>query len=182
MITIEPLELDVRPELAKGGEPLPHILEAVRNLAPGQSLRLRAPFEPIPLYSVLGRKGFSHHAERYAEGDWEILFIPDQAPERPAQPQPSGPSAADAPARHDDAAANWPTPKVSLDNRGLGPPEPMIRILAALEHLAPGEVLAAINEREPMFLYPELESRGAAVRTRKEADGVHLLIRRGPSA
>lgn len=179
MITIEPLELDVRPELAKGGEPLPHILEAVRNLAPGQALRLRAPFEPIPLYSVLGRKGYSHHAARFAEGDWEILFTPGQPPEQKAQPKPP---AAAAPSRDGDAAASWPAPKVTLDNRGLGPPEPMIRILGALEHLAPGEVLAAINEREPMFLYPELESRGAAIQTRKEADGVHLLIRRGPSA
>lgn len=182
MITIEPLELDVRPELAKGGEPLPHILEAARNLAPGQSLRLRAPFEPIPLYSVLGRKGFSHHAQRHAEGDWEILFVPDQQPERATQPKPSVATADGGSSSSNDATSSWPAPKVTLDNRGLGPPEPMIRILAALEHLAPGEVLAAINEREPMFLYPELESRGAAIQTRKEADGVHLLIRCGPSA
>jgi uncharacterized protein (DUF2249 family) len=56
----------------------------------------------------------------------------------------------------------------------------MIRILGALEHLAPGEVLEAINEREPMFLYPELEARGAAIQVEKQPDGaVRLLIRRG---
>jgi uncharacterized protein (DUF2249 family) len=55
-----------------------------------------------------------------------------------------------------------------------------MRILDSLEHLGPGEVLEAINERDPVFLYPELEARGAAIRVEKRDDGVHLLIRRGP--
>ena len=44
----------------------------------GQTLRLLTTFEPIPLYAVLGQKGFSHVASRHGEGDWEILFIPDE--------------------------------------------------------------------------------------------------------
>jgi uncharacterized protein (DUF2249 family) len=56
----------------------------------------------------------------------------------------------------------------------------MIRILDTLEHLGAGEVLEAINEREPMFLYPELEARGAAIQVEERPDGaVKLLIRRG---
>lgn len=50
----------------------------------------------------------------------------------------------------------------TLDNRGLSPPEPMVRILHELGLLEPGEELVAIMDREPMLLYPELERRGFA--------------------
>src|SRR6185437_10445310 len=70
----EPLTLDVREELRGGGEPLPRLLQAVRDLAPGQALRLLATFEPLPLYALLARKGFGHRAVRVGEGDWEVLF------------------------------------------------------------------------------------------------------------
>ena len=166
---VEPLTLDVRDDLRRGGEPLPRILQAVGSLSPGQGLRLLATFEPLPLYAVLGRKGFGHQAVRHGEADWEVLFSPQGVP--PAQP-------AAAPAASDAAVAAWPTPTRSLDNRGLLPPEPMVRILDALEHLAPGQVLEALNERDPVFLYPELQARGAAIHTEKAAEGVRLLIRR----
>lgn len=170
-----PLTLDVRPDLRGGGEPLPKILQAVAQLQPDQPLRLLATFEPIPLYSVLGRKGFEHVTSHHGEGDWEILFTPGKPPAdaaRKQRPAPAGAASA--------STDGWPAPKTALDNRGLLPPEPMIRILEALEHLKPGEVLEAINEREPMFLYPELEKRGAAIRTEKRPDGAfQLLIRQG---
>ena len=162
----EPFTLDVREELRRGGEPLPRILNAVGALAPGQALRLLAPFEPLPLYALLGRKGFDHQSIRHGEADWEVLFSPQ------GQPAPALPAAAAA------AAEDWPRPSRFLDNRGLQPPEPMMRILDALEHLAPGEVLEALNERDPVFLYPELQARGAVSRTEKGQEGVRLLIRR----
>jgi uncharacterized protein (DUF2249 family) len=58
----------------------------------------------------------------------------------------------------------------------------MVRILDALEHLGAGEVLEALNEREPVFLYPELQARGAAIHTEKTGEGVRLLIRRAAAA
>ena len=42
-----------------------------------------------------------------------------------------------------------------LDNRGLQPPEPMVRILAALATLDNGSELAVLMDREPFLLYPE---------------------------
>ena len=38
----------------------------------------------------------------------------------------------------------------------------MVRILAALESLAPGDRLVVQMDREPILLYPELERRGWA--------------------
>ncbi|WP_066313027.1 DUF2249 domain-containing protein [Bacillus sp. FJAT-29814] len=52
-----------------------------------------------------------------------------------------------------------------LDNRGLEPPQPMLRTLAALEKLPNGETLTIINDRRPMFLYEQLEELGYKQRT-----------------
>lgn len=178
---VEPLTVDVRETLRGGGEPLPRILQAVGTLAPGQGLRLLATFEPLPLYAVLGRKGFGHSAVRRGEGDWEVLFSPETAPAQPTAP--TGRSSDESNDRSDDGSSasisGWPEPSTFLDNRGLLPPEPMVRILDALEHLGPGEVLEALNEREPVFLYAELQARGARIRTEKRQEAVRLLIRRG---
>ncbi|MGH7066520.1 MAG: DUF2249 domain-containing protein [Acetobacteraceae bacterium] len=168
-----PLTLDVRPILKAGGEPLAEIMRTVSGLAPGQALRLLATFEPIPLYAVLGRKGFAHTATQRGKDDWEILFAPDPR----AEPQKRAPRPAAG--THNGDSSGWPAPSRSLDNRGLGPPEPMVRILSTLEELKPGEVLEAWNDREPLLLYPELEQRGAAITVKPEPEGVHLMIRRG---
>lgn len=168
----EPLTVDVREELRKGGEPFPRIMQAVKSLAPGQALRLLATFEPLPLYAVLGRKGFGHSATRHGEGDWEVLFEPQAKHVGETSGRRPQPAAAAT------STSDWPKPSTYLDNRGLLPPEPMVRILDALEHLGAGDVLEALNEREPVFLYPELQARGAAIHTEKTGEGVRLLIRR----
>lgn len=61
--------------------------------------------------------------------------------------------------------------KVTVDNRGLEPPEPMMRIMEALEKLGSDEVLVAINDRPPMFLFPQLEARGFDHQTEEQEDG-----------
>jgi len=59
----------------------------------------------------------------------------------------------------------------TLDNRGLEPPQPMMRTLKMLEKMAPGESLAIINDRRPMFLYEELEALGYTHKTEALEDG-----------
>lgn len=58
------VDLDVRPILTAGDSPLPSILSAVAALGKGQVLRLTAPFEPTPLYELLGKRGFHARCER----------------------------------------------------------------------------------------------------------------------
>lgn len=72
-----PLVLDIRPLAAAGRAPLPHILDAVAGLAPGQAFCLIAPFEPVPLYQLLGQQGFSHETEETGDGGWRITFRRD---------------------------------------------------------------------------------------------------------
>lgn len=65
-------EVDVREDLRLGLEPFPKIFAASRKVKPGEVLRLRAIFEPKPLYHAL--KDFEHWARREGEGDWSVWF------------------------------------------------------------------------------------------------------------
>lgn len=73
---IEFKELDVRPILADGGEPFQAIMAAVEGLAPGQGLKLLAPFKPLPLFTVMERRGFLHQVAELEGGDFEVRFLP----------------------------------------------------------------------------------------------------------
>ncbi len=164
------VELDVRPILRAGGEPFGEIMAAVNALKPGEGLKLFATFKPTPLLHVLGSKGFAYQAKELDGGEWEVLFSPSGAPAANA--------ASVGNADRDEA---WPAPVRHLDNRDLDPPEPMVRTLAALETMAPGEVLSALLCREPIFLLPELAKRGHSWRGGFEADGTtyKVLVRVG---
>jgi TusA-related sulfurtransferase len=155
------VELDLRPMLRAGGEPFEKIMQTVAALGPDQGLRLFATFKPTPLLRVLESKGFVHEAKELEGGEWEVLFRPSKA------------AAADGDAGAvlpmDNSA--WPEPVQQLDNRDLDPPEPMVRILAAIETMKQGEVLSALLCREPMFLLPELAKRGHHWRGGFEPDG-----------
>ena len=67
--------LDVRPDIAAGREPLVRIMEAVAQLADGESLELVAPFEPVPLYRVMEDKGFERTTRRTEDGFWQVTFM-----------------------------------------------------------------------------------------------------------
>lgn len=66
--------LDVRPMMAAGQEPFAAIMESIGGLQPGEEFELLAPLEPIPLYQVLGARGFSHETEHLGGGDYRVLF------------------------------------------------------------------------------------------------------------
>jgi uncharacterized protein (DUF2249 family) len=158
------VDLDVRPVLRAGGEPFEDIMNAVNGLKPGEGLRLLATFKPTPLLHVLGSRGFTHAAKEIGGGDWEVLFSPIAG----ATAAPAGTTSSPA-ASASDAA--WPEPSQHMDNRDLEPPEPMERIMAATEKMAPGQVLSALLCREPIFLFPQLAKRGHRWRGGFEADG-----------
>ncbi|MBG9445102.1 DUF2249 domain-containing protein [Cytobacillus firmus] len=64
---------------------------------------------------------------------------------------------------------------MKLDNRGLEPPQPMMRTLATLEDLPEGETLSIINDRRPMFLYEQLDEMGCRHVTSELEDGSFLI-------
>jgi hypothetical protein len=98
---------------------------------------------------VLTGKGFAEHAECLAPDHWRVYFRKAPAEARPA--------AAPAPA----ASRIWREGGVAhIDVRGLNPPEPMLAILRLLEQPDCGTTVIVHHEREPLFLYPELDERG----------------------
>lgn len=62
-----------------------------------------------------------------------------------------------------------------LDNRGLEPPQPMMRTLAALEELDKGQTLVIINDRRPMFLFEQLDEMGYLYLTEQQEDGSYKV-------
>lgn len=163
--------LDVRPILKAGGEPFPQIMQAISRLGAGQGLRLLANFKPVPLFAVMQKKGYTHGERELDGGDWEVVFTPSESPASessasktsasalPAAAKPAGTAAIVSKPGQDDATG-WPEPRHTLDNRGLMPPEPMVITMEAVEGMASGDVLECFYDREPLLLYPELQSRG----------------------
>ena len=66
-----------------------------------------------------------------------------------------------------------------LDVRGLEPPQPMVAIIRALEEPEPVDSLIAHLDREPIYLFPELDERGWTHEIlAREPGEVRLAIRR----
>ena len=157
--------LDVRADIRAGRQPCSSIMGAAAGLKVGESLRLLAPFEPKPLFEVLGQQGFAHKAQPLGGGDWEVLFfrdatVPQQTVQTPASQSSAGcGGSCDAPS------------ELEVDARGLEPPQPMVKILEALDGLPAATRLHARTDRRPMHLYPLLEARGFAGESEEQSDG-----------
>lgn len=160
------LDVDVRPILRAGGEPFGAIMQALEALGPDQGLRLFATFKPVPLFSLMESRGFTHEARELDGGEWEVLFRPEQVDGGDEDVEPE----------FSTIEAAWPAPTRYLDNRDLDPPEPMVRILSALETMREGESLSAVLCREPVFLFPELARRGHQWRGGFEPDGTTYKV------
>ncbi|MGI9147292.1 MAG: DUF2249 domain-containing protein [Chloroflexota bacterium] len=163
------IDLDIRPALTAGEEPFPAIMQAVADLPEGAGLRLRTTFEPIPLYDVLARRGFSHASRELGPADWTVTFTRGDAGELSASA-----------ARPPTAASVSAEEVIHLDVSDLAPPEPMVRILETAAQLTPGQILRVEHHRRPVYLYPQLDAQGFVHETREIEPGrVEILIRRG---
>ena len=161
------ITLDVRDDIRSGREPFSKIMAAAAKITVGEKLLIVAPFEPVPLFGVLESQGFSHASKTRSTGDWEVLFTRRQIAET------NGGQAAEG--------GNWTSPRcvVDVDVRGLEPPQPLVKILEALNRLPEGGALDAHTDRRPMHLYSQLEDRGFTAETKELSDGSFLThIRR----
>ena len=159
--------LDVREDIRGGGEPFARIMAAAAALGEEQVLVLRTPFEPVPLYHVLGRRGLRHWSEATSPTDWLVWFYRDAG---------AAPGEGSSAERREPMA---PRSSAPLDVRGLEPPLPMVRVLERVERLAAGEQLEVLHDRRPLFLYPQLDERGLVHETDEPEPGViRIRIRR----
>ena len=164
-------ELDVREMLDKGQEPFRLITGTAREVRQGEAMALVTGFEPLPLYDALAKQGFDHWGEPLGDGDWRVLFHRDR--ETGATPVAAATAV---------TGADWDAPAISemtIDVRELVPPEPMIRVLQALEALPDGARLLVHHVRRPMHLYDRLDGMGYAHDTREIGpDRVDVLIQK----
>lgn len=153
--------LDVRPILAKGGDPFRVILRTAGELASDEALHLVVGFDPVPLYAVLGNQGFAAH--RQPEGStFHVWFWRSGNPrQHPAVPP-----------FQERCGLQQP---VEMDVRGLEPPQPMIAIFEKLAELGEGAQLLVRHHREPVLLYEKLAARGYAARTSRRGEGDYLV-------
>lgn len=144
------------------------IFAGLALLPVGGVLQLTNDHDPLPLWYQLQTEESGQFTWTYRERGpscWRVRI------ERLAPP----PEHQEEPPR--DRA---PAPSIYLDNRGLEPPEPLVRILEALARLETSQELVADLDREPLLLYPQLVNRGFSYKTEARVDGDYRVrIRRG---
>ncbi len=152
------LELDVRDDLRKRTDPFKKIMDAIKNLNDKDKFILHTTFKPAPLIRVLKLKGYDCQAEKKEKNHWICTFY---------KKQKQNSYAAEIKA---DKDAKEPA-IYRLDNRGLIPPEPMVRTLNQLEKAQPGDQVVIWNDRVPAYLLEELESLGYSYEIDQKDDG-----------
>lgn len=170
------VELDVRPYLRQKLEPFQIIMDTVKSLEDDHVFILHATFKPNPLFGVLKMKGLVGKAEQIEKDHWLITFVnkkhKDWLEESAVEgkstiEQTNDHSSEDKMTEDQDGEAKV----FELDNRGLEPPNPMIRTLAALEKANPGDQVWIHNDRVPVFLIEELKNLGYSYTIDDQPDG-----------
>lgn len=171
-MSTEIVTLDVRDDLRNGSEPFSKIMYTVGQLRAGEQLSLLVPFEPVPLFAVMAKQGFTHAARQLPDGDWEVRFARQGGEKSVEASQPA--------VRHEsNGSTDQSLESIEVEARGLEPPQPMIKILEALATLPADAELRARTDRRPMHLYAQLEIRGFQGETREQTDGSFIThIRR----
>ncbi len=166
------VELDVRPHLRKKLEPFQLIMDSVKNLDKDDIFVLHATFKPTPLFGVLKMKGLAGKAERIGPEHWISTFVNKKNKswlDGSSEGEDNGEN--EAQGTGSEAVPDGEAKVVSLDNRGLEPPQPMIRTLSALDRCRPGDEVHIHNDRVPMFLIEELHSLGYPYTVEEQPDG-----------
>jgi len=166
------VEIDVRPVLEAGSDPLAMILGKLKTLQPGWVLKLTNSFEPTPLLSLLQKKGFRTYVNHVNENLVETYVC---------KLETSGNVLADV---ESPVVGDWENIQKAFDGkleaidvRHLEMPQPMLTILAALDQLRNGMALVVKHKRVPVFLLPELAQRGFAYRIKEVSpEEISLLI------
>ena len=164
-------ELDVRPIIDAGNDPLRLITDKVKSLPKGGVLKIINSFEPTPLILLLQKQGFEYYADAVHYQLIETYFYKKDDAEVLLNERVS-------------ATEDWKayvqkfSNKIqTIDVRNLAMPMPMLAILEALDNLPSDTALFVYHKRIPVFLLPELKERKFDYRIKEISDGqVHLLI------
>lgn len=165
-------ELDVRPVIDNGKDPLTFILQKVKALETGSVLKIINSFEPTPLRLLLGKQGFESYAEVISDELVNTYFY-----KQADKPMLFKDNVADYSSGWDEILNRFNGKLETVDVRELEMPLPMHTILETLNSLPVDKALYVYHKRIPVFLLPELEEMQFSYRIMEVSEGeVHLLI------
>lgn len=175
------VDLDVRPILDGGKDPLKLIMLKINELAEGEVLRIINTFEPLPLINLLGNKGFGAHTEKPAPGEVHTYFFKNENP-RPSYTPETTPSAEPPDTSlppFNDLLRQYEGRLRVIDVTMYEMPGPMMTILENLETLENGHALFVHHKKVPVYLLPHLHDKGFNYLIQQEEETkVSLLIYR----
>src|SRR5690242_4359487 len=164
------IELDVRPIIDSGDDPLKLIVQTVKKVRKGQALKIINTFEPAPLITLLKKQGFESWVDYKEEQLIETYFYKkEEVAEESGEKEENG--------DWDKYIDKYKNKTATIDVRDLEMPQPMLTILDSLDRLPFGNALFVYHKRIPVFLLPELKGRKFDYRIKELSDKeVHLLI------
>lgn len=168
------VELDVRPHLKKKLEPFQLIMDTVKKLEKEDVFVLHATFKPTPLLGLMKTKGYMNKVEKISDEHWTVTFA-HKSMKHLLEGDPEVEAASEAEAEQVINAVAGQPRVYNLDNRGLEPPQPMIRTLAKLGQANSGDQVVIHNDRVPMFLIEELNVLGYSYIVEDQPDGSAIV-------
>ncbi len=168
--TGQTVELDVRPYLRKKVEPFKIIMDTVKALNKDDIFVLHATFKPTPLFGLMKTKGYIHKVEKMESDHWVITFL-HKSNKHKLETLEEFQDVLESQHVQECPAGSPPSQIHELDNRGLEPPQPMIRTLKKLEDALPGDKVIIHNDRVPVFLIEELNTLGYEYNVEEQPDG-----------
>lgn len=173
-------DMDVRPMIKAGNDPLKDIITAYKNLAEGAILCIINDFNPFPLISRLEKMGAKSYIKKVEDELFYCYFLKAQQLKEPEIQK-----SAENPAFINDVdfierlEKLDPEKLFSIDVRELPMPQPMETILAHTANLKPDEVLFVQHKKVPLYFLEDLASYKLQVYISEfKANDVKLLVSR----
>jgi uncharacterized protein (DUF2249 family) len=170
------VDMDVRPILDSGVDPFNVIMEGLKNLKEGETLRVINTFEPIPLLNILKKKGYDYETERPVEG---VVHTYLKKSEDGPHTEIKSAEESGRELTYEDLERKFDGKMLEIDVRDLEMPMPMVTILESIETLPEGHALFVHHKRLPQYLLPELKEREFDYKAKEvDADNMKLIIYR----
>jgi uncharacterized protein (DUF2249 family) len=168
------VDLDVRPILDSGVDPFNVIMDGLKTLKDGETLRIINTFEPIPLLNIIKKKGYEYESDRPEEG---VVHTYLKKIEGEVVSEETVPTVNDRELTYEDLERKYEGKLSEIDVRDLEMPMPMVTILEAIETLEEGHALYVHHKRLPQYLLPELKEREFDYKAQEvDEDNMKLII------
>jgi TusA-related sulfurtransferase len=149
--------LDVRPFLAKGEDPFNILQKALKKLEIDEVLEVLIDFEPIPLIRIQEKKGYLTLTV-VEEGVYHTYFKAGELIKEEAPISNEGIKTISE-SDYNNLVNTYPGEIINLDVRNLEMPEPLVKILEAIEILDESTGLKIFHKKIPQHLLPELVAK-----------------------